>query len=164
VSVIDELLEHNREWAQGGQRPSADARPRRAVAVVACMDCRIDVLRVLGLEVGEAHVLRNAGGAVTDDMIRSLAISQRRLGTRSVMLIHHTQCGMATLTDDEFRAELLDATGIAPPFAIETFSDVEADVRQSILRVRCSPFLAHRDDVRGFVYDVATGRLNEVTT
>ena len=117
------------------------------------MDSRLDVFAALGLGDGEAHVLRNAGGVITDDVIRSLAVSQRRLGTRSVMLIHHSDCGMQTLTDDGFRRELQDATGLAPAFAIESFSDVDADVRQSLLRVRRSPFLAHRDEVRGFVYD-----------
>lgn len=118
---------------------------------------------MLGLQPGDAHVLRNAGGAVTDDVIRSLAISQRKLGTRAVMLIHHTDCGMLTLTDDGFRAELEADTGMSPPFAIESFTDLEADVRQSILRVRSSPFVPYRDDVRGFVYDVADGQLREVS-
>ena len=127
------------------------------------MDCRIDPLAVLGLSPGDAHVLRNAGGVVTDDVVRSLAISQRRLGTTAVRLIHHTDCGMLTLTDDSFRAELQRETGMAPPFAIESFADVEDDVRQSIQRVRSSPFLVHRDDVRGFVYDVEGGALREVT-
>ena len=122
------------------------------------MDSRLDVFAALGLGDGEAHVLRNAGGVITDDVIRSLAVSQRRLGTREVMLIHHTDCGMQSLTDDGFRAELQDATGVAPAFAIESFADVDADVRQSILRVRRSPFLSHRDRVRGFVYDVDTHR------
>lgn len=139
------------------------ARPAQGVAVVTCMDCRVDPLPMLGLKPGDAHVLRNAGGAVTDDVIRSLAISQRKLGTRAVMLVHHTDCGMLTLTDDEFRAELQAATGMAPPFAIESFGDLEADVRQSILRVRSSPFLLHRDDVRGFVYDVEDEDLREIS-
>ena len=136
--------------------------PAEALAVVTCMDFRIDPLAVLGLKTGDAHVLRNAGGVVTDDVIRSLAISQRRLGTRAVTLIHHTDCGMETITDDAFRAELLSATGMSPPFAIESFADAEADVRQSILRVRHSPFLPHTDDVRGFVYDVGADDLREV--
>jgi carbonic anhydrase len=126
------------------------------------MDSRLDVFAALGLGNGEAHVLRNAGGVITEDVIRSLAVSQRRLGTREVMLIHHTDCGMQKLTDDGFRAELQEATGVAPSFAIESFTDVEADVRQSLLRVRQSPFLPHRDRVRGFVYDVDTHRLREV--
>ena len=126
------------------------------------MDSRLDVFAALGLGDGEAHVLRNAGGVITDDVIRSLAISQRRLGTREVMLIHHNDCGMQKITDDGFRMELQETTGIAPAFAIESFADVEEDVRQSILRVRRSPFLPHRDVVRGFVYDVDTHRLREV--
>lgn len=126
------------------------------------MDCRIDPLAVLGLSPGDAHILRNAGGVVTDDVIRSLAISQRKLGTRTITLMHHTDCGMLTLTDDSFRAELQRDTGMAPSFAIESFADIEDDVRQSIRRVRASPFLPHRDDVRGFVYDVEEQELREV--
>jgi carbonic anhydrase len=126
------------------------------------MDSRLDVFAALGLHDGEAHVLRNAGGVITDDVIRSLAVSQRKLGTRAVMLIHHTDCGLQKLTDDSFRAELQADTGVAPSFAIESFTDVDADVRQSILRVRRSSFVLHRDDVRGFVYDVDTHRLHEV--
>jgi carbonic anhydrase len=127
------------------------------------MDCRVDPLAALGLAPGDAHVLRNAGGVVTDDVIRSLAISQRKLGTSSVRLMHHTDCGMLTLTDDSFRAELQRETGMSPPFAIESFADIDDDVRQSMLRVRSSPFLLHRDDVRGFVYDVQDGQLREVS-
>jgi len=127
------------------------------------MDARLDVLALLGLRAGEAHLLRNAGGTVTEDVLRSLAVSQRRLGTRAVMLIHHTNCGMQSLSDDAFRAELLEDTGIAPSFAIESFTDVEADVRQSILRIKRSPFIPHRDQVRGFVYDVDTQLLREVS-
>jgi carbonic anhydrase len=126
------------------------------------MDSRLDVFAALGLGPGEAHVLRNAGGIITDDVIRSLAISQRRLGTREVMLIHHTDCGMQKITDDGFRMELQETTGVSPSFAIESFQDVDADVKQSILRVRRSPFLPHRDVVRGFVYDVDSHRLREV--
>jgi carbonic anhydrase len=139
-----------------------DARPRRRLAVVSCMDCRLDLVAALGLERGDAHVLRNAGGVVTDDVIRSLAISQRRLGTREVFLVHHTECGMQTLSDEDFRDELREAAGVEPPFAIESFSDLDADVRESVLRVRSSPFLPHRDAVRGFVYDVATHGLREI--
>ena len=126
------------------------------------MDSRLDVFAALGLLDGEAHVLRNAGGVITDDVIRSLAVSQRRLGTRAVMLIHHTDCGMSKLTDDGFRSELEQATGVSPAFAIESFTDVDANVRQSVLRVRRSPFLLHRDAVRGFVYDVDTHGLREI--
>jgi carbonic anhydrase len=126
------------------------------------MDCRLDVYAMLGLRVGEAHILRNAGGVVSDDVLRSLTISQRRLGTRAVMLIHHTRCGMQTITDDGFRAELLRETGMTPAFAIESFPDLEADVRQSLRRVLHCPFLPHRDNVRGFIYDVDTRELREV--
>jgi Carbonic anhydrase len=162
VDAIDELLANNRSFAASLPDRHLDVQPSRRLAIVTCMDSRLDVFAALGLGGGEAHVLRNAGGVITDDVIRSLAVSQRRLGTREVMLIHHTDCGMQTLTDDGFRAELQEATGVAPAFAIESFADVEADVRQSILRVRRSPFLAHRDRVRGFVYDVDTHRLREV--
>ena len=162
MDVIDELLARNRDFAGSLPREHVDIRPRRRLAIVTCMDSRLDVFAALGLEHGEAHVLRNAGGVITDDVIRSLAISQRRLGTHEVMLIHHTDCGMQSLTDDGFRAELQAATGVAPAFAIESFSDLDADVRQSVLRVRRSPFLEHRDAVRGFVYDVDTHLLREV--
>ena len=164
MSVIDELLGANRAMAEGGAAPAGglSGAPGRAVAIVTCMDCRIDLEAALGLGLGEAHVMRNAGGVVTDDVIRSLALSQHKLGTREVMLIHHDKCGLATVTDDGFRAELLAASGVAPAFAIESFTDVEADVRQSVLRVRRSPFLPHTDAVRGFVYDVDTHALREV--
>jgi carbonic anhydrase len=162
MSAIDELLANNRAFAASLPARDLDARPTRQLVVVTCMDCRINVYEMLGLRNGEAHILRNAGGVVTDDVLRSLTISQRRLGTRKVMLIHHTKCGMQTLAEDGFRAELLHATGMTPAFAIESFSDLEEEVRQSILRVRRSPFPAHRDDVRGFVYDVDTGQLREV--
>jgi carbonic anhydrase len=142
---------------------SMNAQPRRGIAIVTCMDCRLDVLAAAGLELGDAHVLRNAGGIVTDDTIRSLAISQRKLGTREVIVAHHTDCGMENLDEEGFRAELAEAAGTEPPFAIGSFGDVEADVRESVRRVRTSPFLAHRDAVRGFVYDVETHRLREVT-
>jgi carbonic anhydrase len=162
MDTIDELLDNNRDFATGLPNRHLDVRPSRQLAIVTCMDSRLDVFAALGLADGEAHVLRNAGGVITDDVIRSLAVSQRRLGTREVMLIHHTDCGMQTLTDDGFRAELQEATGVAPAFAIESFGDVDADVRQSILRVRRSAFLPHRDRVRGFVYDVDTHRLGEI--
>ena len=161
-STIDELLQNNRTFAGSLPAGHLDVRPSRRLAVVTCMDSRLDVFAALGLGDGQAHVLRNAGGVITDDVIRSLAVSQRRLGTREVMLIHHTDCGMQTLSDDGFRAELQRATGVAPTWAIESFSDVDADVRQSLLRVRRSPFLPHRERVRGFVYDVDTHRLREV--
>ncbi len=162
MRTIDELLTNNRAFADSRPVRHLDVRPSRQLAVVTCMDSRLDVFAALGLGAGEAHILRNAGGVITDDVIRSLAISQRRLGTREVMLIHHTDCGMQTLTDDGFRAELQQATGVAPAFAIESFTDVEADVRQSILRVRRSSFLEHRSLVRGFVYDVDDHRLREI--
>jgi carbonic anhydrase len=162
MDTIDQLLDNNDSLAAGLGEPHLSAEPQRHLAIVTCMDARLDVFAALGLGHGEAHVLRNAGGVVTDDVVRSLAISQRRLGTREVMLIHHTECGMQTITDDGFRAELQEATGVAPAFAIESFGDVDEDVRQSIRRVRSSPFLPHRDAVRGFVYDVDTHRLREV--
>lgn len=162
MDVIDELLDNNRAFAGSLPEAHLDVRPRRKLAIVACMDSRLDVFAALGLEQGEAHILRNAGGVITDDVIRSLAVSQRKLGTREIMLIHHTDCGMEKITDDGFREELLEATGTAPAFAIESFTDVDADVRQSILRVRRSSFVPHRDRVRGFVYDVDTHRLREV--
>jgi carbonic anhydrase len=163
VETIDELLANNRSFAESLPDQHLDVQPSRRLAIVTCMDSRLDVFAALGLRDGEAHVLRNAGGVITDDVIRSLAVSQRRLGTTEVMLIHHTDCGMQTLTDDGFRAELQEATGVAPAFAIESFVDVENDVRQSILRVRRSTFLPHRESVRGFVYDVDTHRLREIS-
>ncbi len=162
MHTIDELLANNRAFADALPEVHLDLHPRRQLAIVTCMDSRLNVFAALGLRDGEAHVLRNAGGVITDDVIRSLAVSQRRLGTRTVMLIQHTDCGMQKLTDDGFRAELQRDTGVAPAFAIESFSDVEANVRQSILRVRRSAFIPHRDLVRGFVYDVDSHRLDEV--
>jgi carbonic anhydrase len=162
MDTIDQLLENNRAFADGLTDRHLPVEPSRQLAVVTCMDSRLDVFAALGLGDGEAHVLRNAGGVITDDVIRSLAISQRRLGTRDVMLIHHTDCGMQKLTDDGFRTELQETTGVAPAFAIESFTDVEEDVRQSIRRVRTSPFIPHRNNVRGFVYDVDTHRLREI--
>jgi carbonic anhydrase len=159
---MDDLLANNEVFAASLPERHLDVHPSRKLAIVTCMDSRLDVFAALGLKDGEAHVLRNAGGVITDDVIRSLAVSQRRLGTREVMLIHHSDCGMQKVTDDGFRAELLEATGVAPAFAIESFADLDADVRQSILRVRRSAFLLHRDAVRGFVYDVDTHRLREV--
>jgi carbonic anhydrase len=162
MGTIDELLANNEAFAAALPARHLDVHPSRRLAIVTCMDSRLDVFATLGLGHGEAHVLRNAGGVITDDVIRSLAVSQRRLGTREVMLIHHDDCGMQKLTDDGFRAELREATGVAPAFAIESFTDVETDVRQSILRVRRSDFLPHRDEVRGFVYAVDTHLLREV--
>jgi carbonic anhydrase len=162
VDVVDDLLANNRSFAARYDRGHLDVRPSLHLAIVTCMDSRLDVFAALGLQDGQAHILRNAGGVITDDVIRSLAISQRRLGTKEVTLIHHTDCGLQLITDDGFRAELQEATGMAPSFAIESFTDVDADVRQSIARVRHSPFLLHRDRVRGLVYDVDTGVLREV--
>ena len=163
MSVTDDLLRNAEKYAESFDKGDLPLPPAKKVAVVACMDARLIPTRVLGLEEGDAHVIRNAGGVVTDDEIRSLAISQRLLGTREVMLIHHTDCGMQKLSDDGFRAELQADTGVAPEFAIESFTDLDAAVRQSILRVQGSVFLPHRDRVRGFVYDVDTHRLREVT-
>jgi carbonic anhydrase len=163
MGTIDDLLANNSEFAASLADRHLEVAPRRRLAIVTCMDSRLDVFAALGLGDGEAHVLRNAGGVITDDVIRSLAISQRLLGTREVMLIHHSDCGMQKLSDDGFRAELLADTGVAPSFAIESFQDLDADVRQSIARVRRSDFLPHRDAVRGFIYDVDTHRLREVT-
>ncbi len=161
MSAIDELLAANQR-AENRAASRTEATPSRQLAIVTCMDCRIDLSYALGLNTGEVHILRNAGGVVTDDVIRSLAISQRRLGTREVMLIHHGDCGMQKLTDDEFRAELHEQTGVDPPFEAGAFADLDTDVRESIRRVRSSPFLPHRDAVRGFVYDVDTYALREV--
>jgi carbonic anhydrase len=162
MGVIDELLANNEAFAAGVQERHLPVEPSRRLAIVTCMDSRLDVFAALGLGNGEAHVLRNAGGVITDDVIRSLALSQRKLGTREVMLIHHDDCGLQKITESGFREELQAATGIAPSFAIESFTDVEADVGQSILRVRRSAFLPYRQSVRGFVYDVDTGALREV--
>lgn len=160
---IDELLQNNRAFAASLPEQHFDVRPSRKLTIVTCMDSRLDVFQALGLDIGEAHILRNAGGVITSDMIRSIAISQRKLGTEEIMLIHHTNCGMQTITDDGFRAELQEATGVAPAFAIESFVDLDSDVRQSILRVRRSDFIPHRDSVRGFIYDVDTHALREVS-
>jgi carbonic anhydrase len=161
MSVTDEYLKNNQAYVDqfGGQLPLP---PANHVAVVACMDARLNVYGILGLKEGEAHVIRNAGGVVTDDEIRSLAISQRLLGTTEVILIHHTDCGMLTFTDDGFKRSIQDETGIKPEWAAEAFTDLDEDVRQSIARIKASPFIPHKDAVRGFVFDVATGKLNEV--
>ena len=161
--VTDRLLRNNQEFAAAFDRGHLGVAPSLHLAVVACMDSRLDPFALLGLEDGQAHILRNAGGVITDDVVRSLAISQRRLGTEEIVLIHHTDCGMEKVTDDGFRNELQEATGMSPSFAIESFTDAEANVRQSIARLRNSPFLLHRDRIRGFVYDVDTGALREVS-
>jgi carbonic anhydrase len=162
MTVIDEYLDNNARYAESFSGP-LPMPPGRQIAVVACMDARLNVYGILGAAEGEAHVIRNAGGVVTDDEIRSLAISQRLLGTREIMLIHHTDCGMLTFTDDGFKRSIQDETGIKPPWAVESFSDLDEDVRQSIARIKASPFVPYTDNVRGFVFDVATGKLNEVT-
>ncbi|ALV36235.1 beta-class carbonic anhydrase [Streptomyces sp. NPDC101209] len=160
-TVTDRLVEANERYAEAFTDPGMDARPVLHVAVVACMDARIDLHKALGLQLGDCHTIRNAGGVVTDDVIRSLTISQRKLGTRSIVLIHHTGCGMETITED-FRTELEEEVGQRPAWAAEAFADVDQDVRQSMQRVRTSPFLLHTDDVRGFVFDVRTGLLREI--
>ncbi|MFC9654008.1 MULTISPECIES: beta-class carbonic anhydrase [unclassified Streptomyces] len=160
-TVTDRLIDANLLYAAGFGDPGMDARPVLQVAVVACMDARLDLHGALGLSLGDCHTIRNAGGVVTDDVIRSLTISQRALGTRSVVLIHHTGCGLESLTE-EFRHELEMEVGQRPAWAVEAFRDVDQDVRQSMRRVRTSPFLPHTDDVRGFVFDVKTGLLREI--
>jgi carbonic anhydrase len=163
MSVIDELVANNEAYASRFDKGSLPLPPAKKVAVVACMDARIDPAGALGLTEGDAHVIRNAGGVVTDDEIRSLAISQRLLGTEEIILIHHTDCGMLTFTDDDFKRQLQDDTGIKPEWAAEAFPDLDEDVRQSIARIKASPFIPNKDSVRGFVYEVETGRLREVT-
>ena len=162
MTVTDQYLANNEAYASTFKGP-LPLPPSKHVAVVACMDARLDVYRILGLAEGEAHVIRNAGGVVTGDEIRSLAISQRLLGTKEIILIHHTDCGMLTFTDDEFKRAIQEETGIKPEWAAEAFPDVEDDVRQSLRRVEQSPFVTKHESLRGFVFDVATGKLNEVT-
>ncbi len=163
MSATETLLENNRSYAAQFDKGEVPLPPAKGVAVVACMDARLHVNAILGLEVGDAHVIRNAGGAVTDDAIRSLLISQRLLGTREIILIHHTDCGMLTFTDDSVKAQVEAETGIRPAFALEAFGDLDEDVRQSIARIQASPLIPHRDHIRGFVYDVHSGLLREVT-
>jgi carbonic anhydrase len=163
VSITDELLRSNQAHAAAYDRGGLPSRPARKVAVVACMDARVDPSAALGLREGDAHVIRNAGGVITEDAIRSLAISQRLLGTEEIILIHHTECGMLTFTDDAFRRSIEDDVGIGPAWAAGAFADLDEDVRQSIARIEASPFIPRKRSVRGFVYDVATGRLREVT-
>jgi carbonic anhydrase len=162
VSATDELLKNNASYAEGFEKGELPLPPAKKVAVVACMDARLHPEKVLGLEEGDAHVIRNAGGVVTDDEIRSLAISQRLLGTEEIVLIHHTDCGMLTFTDDDFKRQIQEDTGIKPEWAVEAFEDLEVDVRQSIARIKASPFIPNKDSVRGFVYEVESGRLREV--
>ena len=163
MTVTDEFLANNDAYAAEFSKGDLPLPPAKQVAVLACMDARLDVYRILGLGDGEAHVIRNAGGVVTDDEIRSLAISQRLLGTEEIILIHHTDCGMLTFTDDGFKASIQEETGLKPAWSPEAFGDLDADVRQSIARIKASPFIPRKDSVRGFVFDVATGKLNEVS-
>ena len=162
MSATDELLRNNEKYAADFDKGDLPLPPAKGVAVVACMDARLDVHAMLGIGEGDAHVIRNAGGVVTDDEIRSLAISQRLLGTTEIVLIHHTDCGMLTFTDDGFRRQVQEDTGIKPEWAAEAFPDLDEDVRQSIARIQASPFIPNKDSVRGFVYEVETGRLHEV--
>jgi carbonic anhydrase len=162
MSVTEELLQNNAAYANSFQK-DLPLPPARGVAAVACMDARLDVHKILGLAEGDAHVIRNAGGVITDDEIRSLTISQRLLGTREIILIHHTDCGMLTFSDDELKAQIHEDVGLKPHFSMESFSDLEEDVRQSIARIQASPFIPHKESVRGFIYEVESGRLREVS-
>ena len=164
MSTTDGLLDNAREYAKGFDKGDLPMPPATKVVVIACMDARLDPQALLGLEEGDAHVIRNAGGVVTDDAIRSLAISQRLLGTEEVVLIHHTDCGMLTFSDDDFRRQVQDDTGVKPPWAPEAFPDLDEDVKQSIARIKASPFVPRKDRVRGFVYDVHDASLREVST
>ena len=163
MSTTDELLRNNERYANSFDKGDLPMPPARQIAIVTCMDARLSPYVMLGLSEGDAHVIRNAGGVITDDEIRSLMISQRLLGTREVMLIHHTDCGMLTFSDEELREQIQQEVGIKPHFPLETFADLEEDVRQSIKRIEASPFIPHKDSVRGFIYEVETGRLREVT-
>jgi carbonic anhydrase len=162
VSATDELLGNNETYAASFDKGELPMPPGKKVAVIACMDARLDPAGALGLHEGDAHVIRNAGGVVSEDAVRSLAISQRLLGTEEIVLIHHTDCGMLTFTDDEFKRSIQDEVGIKPEWAAESFRDLDEDVTQSIARIKASPFIPHKEHVRGFVYDVATGKLREV--
>jgi len=162
MTVTDDLLENSKAYAESFDKGDLPTPPGKKIAVVACMDARLIPTKLLGLQEGDAHVIRNAGGVITDDEVRSLAISQRLLGTEEIVLIHHTDCGMLTFTDDEFKASIQADTGLKPAWAAESFSDVDEDVRQSLARVNASPFIPKKDSVRGFVYEVETGRLREV--
>ena len=162
MSAIDEFLSNNQTYANKFSKGSLPMPPAKQIAAVVCMDARLETGALLGLAEGDAHVIRNAGGVVTDDVIRSLTISQRLLGTREVMLIHHTDCGMLTFKDADLKQQILDDTGVNPPFDMEAFTDVDDDVRQSIVRVKENPYIPYKDQVRGFVYDVESGQLREV--
>lgn len=162
MSITDDLVRHNESYVRSFKKGNLPLPPAKHLAVLACMDARLDVHKILGLEEGDAHVIRNAGGVATDDAIRSLAISQRLLGTTEIILIHHSDCGMLTFSDDDVKRQIEKETGIRPAFALEAFSDLDQDVRQSIARIKASPFIPRKDRIRGFVYDVRTGRLDEV--
>lgn len=162
MSATDDLVRNAERYARSFDRGDLPGAPVKNAAIVACMDARIHLYALLGLREGDVHVIRNAGGVVTDDVVRSLTISQRLLGTREIILVHHTECGMLTFSDDQVKAQIEAETGIRPSFALEAFADAEQDVRQSIARIKASPFIPYTDQVRGFVYDVKTGRLNEV--
>lgn len=162
MSVTDQLVRNNDAYARSFAKGHLPASPAKRVAVVTCMDARLDVHRILGLEEGDAHVIRNAGGAVTDDTIRSLVISQRLLGTDEIIVMHHTECGMLTFRDEDLKRQIESETGIRPPFAFEAFADLAGDVRQSVARIRASPFVPRKGKIRAFVYDVRSGRLDEV--
>ena len=162
MTVVDELLENASAYAETFDKGELPLPPARRIAIVACMDARLNPHALLGLEEGDAHVIRNAGGVITDDEIRSLAISQRLLATEEIMLIHHTDCGMLTFKDDDLRRQIQDETGVKPEWAAEAFDDLEEDVRQSIARIEASPFIPRKDKIRGFVYEVETGRVREV--
>jgi carbonic anhydrase len=164
MGVTDELLANNERYAESFDKGDLPLPPSKKLAVVACMDARLHVSKLLGLEEGDAHIIRNAGGVITDDEIRSLAISQRLLGTREIVLIHHTDCGMLTFKDDDFRHQIEEETGVRPEWAAEAFDELDQDVRQNIARIKTSPFIPHKDSVRGFVYDVSNGHLREVTS
>ena len=162
MSAIDDYLANNAKYAAGFSQGDLPMPPAKKIAIIACMDARLETGALLGLEKGDAHVIRNAGCVVTEDVIRSLTISQRLLGTREIMLIHHTDCGMLTFTDAELKKSIQEETGIRPSFAMDAFSDLDDDVRQSIARIHASPFVVHKDAIRGFVYEVETGRLRPV--
>ena len=162
MSQTDQLIENNQAYAEGFDKPDLPLPPAKKVAVIACMDARLLPSKILGLEEGDAHVIRNAGGVVTDDEIRSLAISQHLLGTEEVVLVHHTDCGMLTFTDEQFAQRLEEETGVRPSWSAESFDDLDQNVRDSIARIQASPFIPRKDKVRGFVYEVESGRLREV--
>jgi carbonic anhydrase len=163
MSSTDELLANNERYAAGFDKADLPLPPAKKVAVVTCMDARLSPYVMLGLQEGDAHIIRNAGGVVTDDEIRSLAISQRLLGTEEIIVIHHTDCGMLTFKDDDFKAQIQEDTGIKPTWSAEAFSDLEEDVRQTVARIKTSPFIPNKDSIRGFVYEVETGRMREVS-